>query len=190
MHVFLTGATGYLGSSGGLMALATSANTVTQNTAVTGKVLAVSPDSNRVIVGGSNTLWVLGVGGGINTETSPIASATAADFTPDSRGAYIVAGNNLYFWSPGSFRTIQLGGVANDVKFLPNGVFAYLAARPNTAVSRVDLVEAVWGYGKEASTSNVVETVVRSVRQKLGPHRNTLETVRGVGYSLREESES
>jgi hypothetical protein len=65
------------------------------------------------------------------------------------------------------------------------GVFAYLVARPNKAVARYELVEAVWGYGKEASTSNVVETVVRSVRQKLGAHRNTLETVRGVGYRYR-----
>jgi hypothetical protein len=65
------------------------------------------------------------------------------------------------------------------------GVFAYLVARPNRAVARYELVEAVWGYGKEASTSNVVETVVRSVRQKLGAHRNALETVRGVGYRYR-----
>jgi Transcriptional regulatory protein, C terminal len=65
------------------------------------------------------------------------------------------------------------------------GVFAYLVARPNKAVARYELVEAVWGYGKEASTSNVVETVVRSVRQKLSAHRNVLETVRGVGYRYR-----
>ena len=65
------------------------------------------------------------------------------------------------------------------------GVLAYLVARPNKAVARYELVEAVWGYGKEASTSNVVETVVRSVRQKLGAHRNALETVRGVGYRYR-----
>jgi len=65
------------------------------------------------------------------------------------------------------------------------GVFAYLVARPNRAVARYELVEAVWGYGREASTSNVVETVVHSVQQKLGAHRNALETVRGVGYRYR-----
>jgi len=66
------------------------------------------------------------------------------------------------------------------------GVLAYLVARPNKAVARYELVEAVWGYGKEASTSNVVETVVRSVRQKLGAHRTMLETVRGTGYRYRQ----
>ncbi|HEX9119486.1 MAG TPA: Ig-like domain-containing protein [Terriglobales bacterium] len=130
------GSTGYLGSSTGLITLDTASNTVTQNTGVTGTVLATSPDSNRVIVAGSNTLWVLGVGTNITTEASPIASANAADFTPDSRGAYIVAGNTVYFWTPGSFRPIPLGGAANDVKFLPNGAFAYFAGgAPGAAVT-------------------------------------------------------
>jgi hypothetical protein len=130
------GSFGYLGSSTGLITLDTASNTVTQNTGVTGTVLATSPDSNRVIVSGSNTLWVLGVGTNITTEASPIASANAADFTPDSRGAYIVAGSTLYFWTPGSFRPIPLGGAANDVKILPNGAFAYFAGgAPGAAVT-------------------------------------------------------
>ena len=121
------GTTAYLGSSAGLMAFDVASSTVTQNTGVIGTLLAVSPDSNRVIVAGANTLWVVGVGSGVQTETSPIPSANAADFTPDSRGAYIVAGNTLYFWTPGTFSSISLGGPANAVKFLPNGAFAYFA---------------------------------------------------------------
>jgi len=79
-------------------------------------------------------------------------------------------------------RELLVNGNRIGLTPLEFGVFAYLVARPNKAVARYELVEAVWGYGKEASTSNVVETVVRSVRHKLGAHRNALETVRGVGY--------
>jgi hypothetical protein len=82
-------------------------------------------------------------------------------------------------------RELVVNGSRIGLTPLEFGVLAYLVARPNKAVARYELVEAVWGYGKEASTSNVVETVVRSVRQKLGAHRNTLETVRGVGYRYR-----
>jgi DNA-binding response OmpR family regulator len=82
-------------------------------------------------------------------------------------------------------RELVVNGSRIGLTPLEFGVFAYLVARPNRAVARYELVEAVWGYGKEASTSNVVETVVRSVRQKLGGHRNALETVRGVGYRYR-----
>ena len=82
-------------------------------------------------------------------------------------------------------RELVVNGSRIGLTPLEFGVLAYLVARPNKAVARYELVEAVWGYGKEASTSNVVETVVRSVRQKLGAHRNALETVRGVGYRYR-----
>jgi len=79
-------------------------------------------------------------------------------------------------------RELVVNGNRIGLTPLEFGLFAYLVARPNKAVARYELIEAVWGYGKEASTSNVVEAVVRSVRQKLGAHRNALETVRGVGY--------
>jgi hypothetical protein len=82
-------------------------------------------------------------------------------------------------------RELVVNGRRTGLTPLEFGVFSYLVARPNKAVARFELVEAVWGYGKEASTSNVVETVVRSVRQKLGTHRNAVETVRGVGYRYR-----
>ena len=82
-------------------------------------------------------------------------------------------------------RELVVNGSRIGLTPLEFDVFAYLVARPNRAVARYELVEAVWGYGKEASTSNVVETVVRSIRHKLGAHRNALETVRGVGYRYR-----
>jgi len=82
-------------------------------------------------------------------------------------------------------RELVVNGSRIGLTPLEFGVFAYLVARPNRAVARYELVEAVWGYGKEASTSNVVETVVRSLRQKLGAHRNAIETLRGVGYRYR-----
>jgi hypothetical protein len=85
-------------------------------------------------------------------------------------------------------RELVVNGNRVGLTPLEFGVFAYLVARPNKAVARYELVEAVWGYGKEASTSNVVETVVRSVRRKLGTHREAVETVRGVGYRYRPTS--
>jgi len=88
-------------------------------------------------------------------------------------------------WLDEQARELLVNGTRIGLTPLEFGVLAYLVARPNKAVARYELIEAVWGYGKEASTSNVVETVVRSVRQKLGAHRNAVETVRGVGYRYR-----
>jgi hypothetical protein len=130
------GTKGYLGSSAGVITLDTAANTVAQNTGVPGTVLAVSPDGNRVIVAGSNLVTVLGAGSGISTDASSITGVIAADFTPDSMAAYILAGSTVYFWTVGNFRPVPLAGSANDVKFLANEAFAYLAGgAPGTAVT-------------------------------------------------------
>ena len=61
------------------------------------------------------------------------------------------------------------------------GVMKYLHDRPGKAVSRYDLMEAVWGYRNETA-SNVVDVVVRSLRRKLGDESAVVETVRGTGY--------
>jgi two-component system OmpR family response regulator len=52
-------------------------------------------------------------------------------------------------------------------------------------LSRFDLLEQVWGYEYE-NRSNIVEVYVRYLREKIDRPfgRNTLQTVRGVGYRV------
>ncbi len=64
------------------------------------------------------------------------------------------------------------------------GVMQYLQEHPGKAVGRYDLMEAVWGY-RNPTASNVVDVVVRSLRQKLGGEASSVETVRGTGYRYR-----
>jgi hypothetical protein len=65
------------------------------------------------------------------------------------------------------------------------GVMHYLYQHEGKAVNRVSLLEDVWGYAYEGG-SNVVDTVVRSLRKKLGERAPLIATVRGVGYRFRE----
>jgi two-component system OmpR family response regulator len=57
--------------------------------------------------------------------------------------------------------------------------------RPDQVLTRDQLLEQVWDLGSE-QRSNVVDVYVRFLRSKLdGPYgRQTIETVRGVGYRL------
>jgi two-component system OmpR family response regulator len=69
--------------------------------------------------------------------------------------------------------------------------FALLEAfmrRPGQALSRVDLLEAAWDMAYE-SRSNVVDVYVRYLREKIDRPFGcrSLETVRGVGYRLRDD---
>jgi hypothetical protein len=65
------------------------------------------------------------------------------------------------------------------------GVMHCLSQREGRAVSRVDLLEEVWGYEYDGGGSNVVDAVIRSLRKKLGPQAAAIETVTGVGYRFR-----
>ena len=63
--------------------------------------------------------------------------------------------------------------------------FALLEAfmrSPGEVLSRDRLLEAAWDMGFE-SRSNIVDVYVRYLREKIG--RDSIETVRGVGYRLR-----
>ena len=63
--------------------------------------------------------------------------------------------------------------------------------RPGRTLTRLQLVEGAWDLGYEAR-SNLVDVYVRYLRQKIDRPfgRESLETVRGVGYRLRAEDEA
>jgi hypothetical protein len=65
------------------------------------------------------------------------------------------------------------------------GVFNHLVDRMGEAVSRRELLLNVWGTSYEGG-SNVVDSVVRGLRQKMGGRAGSLETVTGVGYRFRQ----
>jgi two-component system phosphate regulon response regulator PhoB len=63
-----------------------------------------------------------------------------------------------------------------------------LASKRGRVQTREHLLDRVWGYTYEGY-ARTVDTHVRRLREKLGPLGNSIETIRGVGYRFREESE-
>lgn len=61
-----------------------------------------------------------------------------------------------------------------------------LVSRRGRVQSRDDLLERVWGYAPGVET-RTVDTHVKRLREKLGPARDVIETVRGVGYRVKDE---
>lgn len=64
----------------------------------------------------------------------------------------------------------------------------YFMKNPNHVLSREQILDAVWGYDYYGDT-NVVDVYVRYLRKKLDINEKTyIQTVRGVGYTLKETS--
>ena len=82
-------------------------------------------------------------------------------------------------------RRLRLDGAPVDLTRLEAEVLGHLQSHAGRAVRREDLLREVWGH-EWTGGSNVVEVVVSSLRKKLGDHAASLETVRGVGYRLRD----
>ena len=63
-------------------------------------------------------------------------------------------------------------------------LLAELFQNPGRVHTRDQLLASVWGYEFEGY-ARTVDTHVRRLRQKLGPHADLIETVRGVGYRFK-----
>ena len=81
-------------------------------------------------------------------------------------------------------RELVLDGVRTDLTKLEFDVLRYLIQNEGKAISRDKLLDDVWGQTYHGG-SNVVDVVIRSVRKKIGPRADMIETVRGVGYRFR-----
>jgi two-component system OmpR family response regulator len=84
-------------------------------------------------------------------------------------------------------RSVSRAGVAIQLSAKEFALLETLMRRAGEVVSRVALLEHAWDLAYEAR-SNVVDVYVRRLREKVDRPfgRDTIETLRGVGYRLRE----
>ena len=85
-------------------------------------------------------------------------------------------------------RSVRIDGKAADLTALEFNLLARLAREPGIVVPRQVILESVWGPGYETD-DHLVDVHIANLRRKLGddPGRpRFVETVRGVGYRLRE----
>src|SRR5215510_10274660 len=83
-------------------------------------------------------------------------------------------------------RVVDRGSRPVDLTAKEFALLEYLMRHPGEVLSRTRLIEHVWDFAYDG-TSNVVDVYVRYLREKVDRpfDRETLETVRGVGYRLR-----
>src|SRR3984957_1327524 len=77
-------------------------------------------------------------------------------------------------------REIAVGGRAIELTPLEAQVLAELIDRAPAVVRREDLIERIWR--RAYVRSNVVDTVIRTLRKKLGHRSDCVQTVPKAGY--------
>jgi len=83
-------------------------------------------------------------------------------------------------------RRVTVSGKAVDLSQREFSILECLLRRPGQVLSRDQLLDYAWPYGV-ALTPNTVEAYIHLLREKLGAEAAaSVETVRGVGYRLRE----
>ncbi len=84
-------------------------------------------------------------------------------------------------------RAIRIDGRELELTLREYSLLELLVRRAGQVLSRTEIIEHVWDWAYDGA-SNVVDVYVRYLRIKLGegPGIPVIETVRGVGYRLRE----
>ena len=67
-------------------------------------------------------------------------------------------------------------------------LLCYFVLNENIALSREQLLNKIWGYDFYGD-DRTIDTHVKMLRNNLGPYRNIIQTVRGVGYKFVVENE-
>jgi DNA-binding response OmpR family regulator len=83
-------------------------------------------------------------------------------------------------------RTVSVDG--NRVELTPKEyeLLFYLIENKNIALSRDKLLQDIWGYDFFGD-DRTIDTHVKNLRNALGPYREYIKTLRGVGYKFEPE---
>ena len=82
--------------------------------------------------------------------------------------------------------TVQAGGQAVTLTLKEYELLKFLAQNCGFAFTREQLLAKIWGYDYGGGT-RTVDVHIQTRRQKLGDSGEQIQTVRGVGYRMRDE---
>ena len=82
---------------------------------------------------------------------------------------------------------VTVDGNAVTLTFKEFELLCYLMENKGMVLTRDQLLSKIWGYDFDGET-RTVDVHIRTLRQKLGEASRCIETIRGVGYKLEDET--
>lgn len=86
-------------------------------------------------------------------------------------------------------RTISVDGERVNLTPKEYDLLFYLIKNRNIALSRDKLLQDIWGYDFFGD-DRTIDTHIKNLRNNLGPYRNFIVTLRGVGYKFEYEDKT
>jgi DNA-binding response OmpR family regulator len=83
-------------------------------------------------------------------------------------------------------RTVSVDGKRVELTPKEYDLLFYLIENKNIALSRNQLLQDIWGYDFFGD-DRTIDTHVKNLRNALGPYRDYIKTLRGVGYKFDSE---
>jgi len=159
------GTRAFLGSDNGLMQVDLGTNAVSTIPNLPGKVLAVSRNGIKVLIAHAPSGSVLVFDSGASSaEVVSAPGATSADCTPDTFKCYIAAGNTIVIYQPGvTAKKIALSAAANDLTFLTQGAYAYVAGGSSSAITAWATCDNTPGSPRETLATPSQPVLIRSL---------------------------
>lgn len=87
-----------------------------------------------------------------------------------------------------SARTVSVDGMRVELTPKEYELLFYLIKNKNIALSRDKLLSDIWGYDFFGD-DRTIDTHIKNLRNNLGPYRDFIVTLRGVGYKFEYEEE-
>ena len=80
-------------------------------------------------------------------------------------------------------RTVTVDGEKLDLTLKEYEILVYLMQNRNIALSRERMLQDIWGYDFFGD-DRTIDTHIKNLRGRLGPYRDKITTVRGIGYKF------
>ena len=85
-------------------------------------------------------------------------------------------------------RKVLVDGKAANLTPKEFDILLYMARNKDAVLSREKILEKIWGY-EFFEDDRTVDTHIKMLRNSLGPYRNYIKTVWGIGYKLEDSPE-
>ena len=80
-------------------------------------------------------------------------------------------------------RDVLIDGKKIDLTLKEYELLKYFIENANIAISREQLLNAIWGYDFYGE-DRTIDTHIKTLRNKIGPYKSAIKTLRGVGYKF------